>query len=281
MHNLPAAPDIGDSDGATFMLGDGPIVLDWDSGNDLGNCHDQALIDGGIIPDPASVDAELYEVVVEPNADEADLAAAGVPFAVYKVQLPPGFTSVTVPEEYLLAFALFGFTEFKFEVGARIGQNQTFSEGTFQVIVEDDGDGGEDGGGGGGVEGETLGYEWIFPQKIGGTVIEGQLVFVVGPGVELTGAMFGNVNVDVSANNIRLAFTGALPFTMASFNGVVTTDVGDAIPPFSNPSVAAETTIPFDVSRVTVTGNTICIHLGGLAIPAGAVVSINFDVGGI
>ena len=134
-HALPAAPNISGFDGSAFAPG-APVVITWAPGQDLGNCgRDQELQDlvtGGIIPDPAGVPVDGWEVVVEPNEEE--LEALGLPERVFSVQLLPGQPlSVTVSPEYLQQYVAAGLTTFKFEVGARAGENQTFSEGSFTV----------------------------------------------------------------------------------------------------------------------------------------------------
>jgi hypothetical protein len=137
-HALPAAPDLsGFNESIVELDEDHPVVIQWAHGTDLGACHDQDLVVNGIIPDPAGVAVESWEVAVEPDAEKADLAAAGLPFNVFTVQLPAGQMRVTVPSEYLRPYVEAGFTEFKFEVGAKSGQNQTFAEGTFTVELGD------------------------------------------------------------------------------------------------------------------------------------------------
>jgi hypothetical protein len=126
-HALPAAPDISATDGVDF--GGGPVVIQWGPGTTLGNCHDASLIADGTIPDPAGVPVETWEVVVEPDEDQAE--ALGLPERVFSVQVPFGQQSVTVPSEYLQPYVDAGITTFKFEVGAKAGENQTFSEGSF------------------------------------------------------------------------------------------------------------------------------------------------------
>jgi len=132
-YNLPAAPDISATDGRDDVDPD-DAVISWVGGVDLGEkCHDASLVGDGTIPDPAGVAVVGWEVVVEPDDEEAS-----DPFRVFSVQLPPGQMSVTIPPEYLDAFVSDDVTEFKFEVGAiEESGNQTFSEGTFEVEVED------------------------------------------------------------------------------------------------------------------------------------------------
>lgn len=131
-HALPAAPDISGFDGSDFAPGD-PVVVAWAPGTDLGGCHDQTLVDDGVIPDPATVPVDGWEVAVE--ADAGELEALGLLQHVFTIQLPAGQTQVTVPAEYLQAYVDAGITTFKFEVGARAGANQTFAEGTFTITA--------------------------------------------------------------------------------------------------------------------------------------------------
>ena len=134
-YNLPAAPDISASEGTAFVAGD-DVVVSWAPGEDLGEkCHDQDLIDAGIIADPAEVAVVSWEIVVEP-ADEDAVA----PARVFTLQLPPGQTEVTVPAEFIETYGDDGVEQFKFEVGSiEKGGNRTFSEGQF-CIVESAGD---------------------------------------------------------------------------------------------------------------------------------------------
>jgi hypothetical protein len=129
-HTLPAAPDIGAFDGSEIPSGS-PVVITWAHGGDLGECHDQDLVDEGIIPDPAGVVEDSWEVTVEPDEDE--LEALGLPLRVFTVQLPADQLMVTVPAEYLQGYLAAGVRTFKFEVGAKKGENQTFSEGSFTI----------------------------------------------------------------------------------------------------------------------------------------------------
>jgi len=126
--DLPAAPDISMFDG-TENVDPANALMTWAAGMDLGEkCHDDDLVTGGIITDPALVNIVGWEVVVEPADEEAI-----DPFRVFSVQLPPELTSVTVSPEYLNSFP--AGTEFKFEVGAiEASGNQTFSEGGFSTL---------------------------------------------------------------------------------------------------------------------------------------------------
>lgn len=127
-YDLPAAPDLSSFDG-TENVDPANAVITWAAGMDLGEkCQDDDLVTEGIITDPASVDIVGWEVVVEPEDEEAvDL------LRVFSVQLPPGQTSVTISPEYLNAFPVG--TDFKFEVGAiEASGNQTFSEGSFSTL---------------------------------------------------------------------------------------------------------------------------------------------------
>jgi hypothetical protein len=121
-HALPAAP--------TVSASVNPVVIQWAPGTNLGNCHDASLIPG-TIPDPATVPVDSWEVTVEPDEDQ--LETLGLPLRVFTVQLPSNQLSVTVPSEYLQQYITVGITTFKFEVGAKAGENQTFTESSFSL----------------------------------------------------------------------------------------------------------------------------------------------------
>jgi hypothetical protein len=127
--NLPAAPDISATEDAEFGA-DETVVISWAAGDDLGEkCHDQSLIDDGTITDPADVEVVGWELVVEPDDEEA-----ADPLRVYSVQLPPSQTAMSVPGGFFTQYLADGFNVFKFEVGAKEESgNQTFSEGVFEI----------------------------------------------------------------------------------------------------------------------------------------------------
>ncbi len=130
-YNLPAAPDISMTEDSEQPIDE--VIIEWAPGTDLGEkCHDQSLVDDGTIADPADVEIVGWEVVVEPDDDEA-----ADPNRKFSVQLPPDQTSVLVSAEYLEMFLNEDSDEFKFEVGGiEESGNQTFSEGTFTVLDE-------------------------------------------------------------------------------------------------------------------------------------------------
>ena len=132
-YNIPAAPNIDETDEGEFESAE-DVVLEWEEGDDLGGkCDDEDLVLDEIIPDPADVDIVGWEAVVEPDCD-----MEFEPERVFSVQLPPDYTSVSVPEEYLQSYLDQDCSEFKFEVGAiEESGNQTFSEGGFEITGEE------------------------------------------------------------------------------------------------------------------------------------------------
>ncbi|MDX1555587.1 MAG: hypothetical protein R3212_06135, partial [Xanthomonadales bacterium] len=128
-YNIPAAPDISATEDVEFGE-DEPVVVSWAPGDDLGEkCHDESLVSDGTIADPADVEVVRWELVIEPDDDEA-----ADPERVIAIHLPPEQTSVTIPDEFVAQYLADGFNVFKFEVGAKEESgNQTFSEGTFEV----------------------------------------------------------------------------------------------------------------------------------------------------
>jgi hypothetical protein len=127
-YDIPAAPDIEATEDMTLPVDEAVII--WALGDDLGDhCHDQSLIDDGIITDHADVEVVRWEIVVEPADDE------GIEFVrKFTAQVPGDQTSITIPEDFLQSYLDMGVTEFKFEVGGmEESGNQTFSEGEFEI----------------------------------------------------------------------------------------------------------------------------------------------------
>lgn len=140
--DLPAAPDIEMTEEMAFEFDPEnpdltPIVVMWEPGDDLGEkCHDQDLIDTGVISDPAEVEVIGWETVIEPEDDESI-----DPQRIVAVQLRADQNSFTIPPEYLASLwddvAEDGALLVKFEVGAiEESHNQTFSEGVFCLYDE-------------------------------------------------------------------------------------------------------------------------------------------------
>ena len=138
LHDIPGAPDISATDEGEFEIEEGDddvVTIRWEIGDDFGECSEgEGADDGGLDP---TDEVDLWEVTVEPGDDD-EVENAGLPFTVFTVQLSPDSRSVDVPNQYLLPYLEAGIEDFKFEVGARHDENQTFSEGEFTVELEDD-----------------------------------------------------------------------------------------------------------------------------------------------
>jgi hypothetical protein len=111
---LPAAPkDLEYDDGE----------ISWAPGDDLGNCAtsaelDDLVTDGKLPVHPENVPVDVWEAVLEAD-DGSNLK--------FTIRVPPGTTSVTVPDEFI--DSLPDNTPAKIEVGAiGGGDNATFSE---------------------------------------------------------------------------------------------------------------------------------------------------------
>ncbi len=145
-YDLPAAPDIELTEEMAFEFdpaapADTPIMLMWEPGEDLGEgCHDDDLVTGGYISDPAEVEVVNWEIALEPADDEAV-----DPERTVTVQLRGDQDTLTVPPEYLASLwddaSEDGVLFVKFEIGAiEESGNRTFSEGEFCLYedAEDD-----------------------------------------------------------------------------------------------------------------------------------------------
>ena len=135
-HELPAAPDISRTDGRRFEIDhddDDGVTIRWRPGDDFGECSNGPGADasGAELTD----EVDLWEVTVEPDEDAVE--DADLPFTVFTVQLAPDQRRVDVPRQFFRQYLAAGIHDFKFEVGARKEQNQTFSEGEFTVRLDD------------------------------------------------------------------------------------------------------------------------------------------------
>jgi hypothetical protein len=133
-HNLPAAPANVE---VTFEMDeeddDIEVEISWEGGDDLGNC---AFDDVDITP-PGDVVVTRWEIVVEPEEDEIP---KGMAISKFMVQLPGDVDEleVEVSEDFIEAYLEAGVTTFKYEIGAREASgNQTFTEGEFEIELED------------------------------------------------------------------------------------------------------------------------------------------------
>ncbi len=83
------------------------------------------------------MEVDRWEVVVEPSVDHDVLEADRLLFGVFSVQVAPGQMRITLSREYFLPYLAASITDFKFAVGSRADENQTFSEGEFTVAFDD------------------------------------------------------------------------------------------------------------------------------------------------
>lgn len=148
-HDIPAAPRTEAEvewipDGGDLEL---EVDIEFEPGADLGRCEFQELVDGGVIPHPASVAVARWEIVVEPDEDQLDeineeresLGQEPVAFGVFSAQLPGDRHEMEIPDDWLEPYVEAGVTTFKYEVGAKeAGGNQTFTENEFDVDGDDD-----------------------------------------------------------------------------------------------------------------------------------------------
>ncbi len=131
-YDIPAAPDASAMEDAEFAIDE--VLIEWEPGTTLGEkCHDQNLVDLGIIADPEFVPVVAWELTIEPEGDDLP-----EPERTLTVLLPPEQTSFEVPEAYFAAYVDEGYTEFKFEVGSHeAGGNRVFTEVEFEIEEED------------------------------------------------------------------------------------------------------------------------------------------------
>jgi hypothetical protein len=129
---LPAAPSDLEFDGS---------VIEWDAGDDLGNCASAAELDilvaDGVLPvHPEDVAVVAWEIVLEPDVEDGDPTGA-LKFTI-RVAGDIAPKEVTVPADYLASLP--DDTPVKIEIGA-IGadDNATFTEEDGFCVNEDEG----------------------------------------------------------------------------------------------------------------------------------------------
>jgi hypothetical protein len=131
-YELPAAPTELEFDGQ---------VISWAAGTDLGNCADDARLDGLVADEtlpihPADVEVDAWEAVLAPDLEDGH-PMGNLTFSL-RVAGDVALKEVTVPAEFLDQFD--DNTPGKIEVGAIGGEdNATFTEVGICINEVDDG----------------------------------------------------------------------------------------------------------------------------------------------
>lgn len=140
----------------------------------------------------------------------------------------------------------------------------------------DDDEGGGGPGGGAGLSGANMTQSWEYD----GGLLERPNAFAVGAGDELSGVTLSSIDVDVSANALRLDGTQGLFFSSGGFNGHVYTNI-DGAPAITGVTVNGATTVPgLDATRIQFDSTTIRIDCSGLDVGAGAVLVLDIATSG-
>ena len=128
--------------------------------------------------------------------------------------------------------------------------------------------------------GETLNYQYYFPNT--GSAYGGAQngPFVVGAGAEIVQNMVdGHGNLDVSDTQIHVLFTRDVQFSPGAFNGFILSDSLSSIDAFSSVTINAGTTLSgFGAGNLSFDADSISVHWESLAFSAGQQLILDVNV---
>jgi hypothetical protein len=126
------------------------------------------------------------------------------------------------------------------------------------------------------LEGKSVRYDYLFPDINTANGWYGAGTYTVGAGVEVNDTF----SVDFSDKNVTISYNNGVQWCGCgqSFNGVEFSDSDNSIDSFTSVSLNAATTMAgLTADRVHFDADHIWIDWQNLAVPAGAVVSIDLD----
>jgi len=133
------------------------------------------------------------------------------------------------------------------------------------------------------LNGQTVTYQWYFPDTSTALDINGSGDYVVGPGTEVSSVLF---DMDFSDSNILISFKTegffigdeSVDFTVPVdlFSGFKITDTFGTIPDFGSFSINPITNmVGFDLSRITLFSDEIWVNFQGLSFDNNTIVSLD------
>jgi len=132
------------------------------------------------------------------------------------------------------------------------------------------------------LDGKTINYQYYFPTLASPYPGADNGNKVVGPGIEVSNFVDGRGTLDVSDTNIFMDFTSASAFSGGAFNGWVISDVLSSIDPFVSVTINAATNLAgLDLSRISVTADSISVNFQGLGFDENTVVSLDINGGAV
>ncbi len=121
------------------------------------------------------------------------------------------------------------------------------------------------------LSGETLNYQYFFPDLSSPYSNAQNGDFVVGPGVEITNVVDGAGTLDASDTQITVLFAGDISFSAGTFNGFRLTDALGTIASFASVTINPLTTLGsgFGASNVSFDADHIWVNWASLGFAAG------------
>ncbi len=132
-------------------------------------------------------------------------------------------------------------------------------------------------------DGETIGYEYLFPDA--STTAFNPDPVVVGAGVELPGlfnSSFDVASMDISDTNILVDYYAANSWSPAAFNGFRIFDLGATLPAITSVTVNAATNMAgFSAANITFDADNIYVNWQGLGFDPSTIVSLDVNVSAV
>lgn len=127
-------------------------------------------------------------------------------------------------------------------------------------------------------DGETITYQYYFPNLASPYTNADNGDKLVGVGVEVSNVADNRATMDISDTNIYIDYLNESAWNPATFNGFKITDTFGAIPTFVAVFINPATNlVGFDASRITFDGDNIFVNWQGLAFNADTVVSLDVE----
>lgn len=128
------------------------------------------------------------------------------------------------------------------------------------------------------LSGQTITYQYYFPNTSSPANGAASGNYVVGSGVEVNNAFANFVSVDISDTNILVNFSSIGSFNDVSFNGFKISDTFGVIDDFTGISVNAATNmIGLDLSQITVFADEIWVNWAGLSFNTDTIISLDLN----
>jgi len=131
------------------------------------------------------------------------------------------------------------------------------------------------------LDGQTVTYQYLFPDLSSNYSGADNGDYVVGLGVEVLNVADDRATMDISDTNLYVDYGSSSLWTPSSFNGFRITDTYALIPNFTSVTIDAATNMSgLDISRITFDANNIWVNWQGLNFDTNTIVSLNISSDG-